>query len=120
VIFLKKYLRRVLSRTCERIKVVKIIVSDGCSGCETCVNNCPSSVYEIKNGKSVPVRVEDCIVCRTCESQCPEGAIQVIEVEMEPAKVELPKVEEAEKKPSKKTKKKTSPKTARTKKRSSN
>jgi len=99
--------------------VVKIIVSDGCSGCGTCVNNCPSSVYEIKNGKSVPVRVEDCILCRTCESQCPEGAIQVIEVEIEPARVEPPKVVETKKKPGKKTKKKTSPKTARSKKKSS-
>jgi len=92
--------------------VVKIIVSPKCTGCETCVNNCPSSVYDIKNGKSVPARVEDCIVCRTCESQCPEGAIQVIEVEMEPAKVEKPKVIDKKKK----TKKKTSLKTPRAKK----
>ncbi|HEX9262345.1 MAG TPA: 4Fe-4S dicluster domain-containing protein [Candidatus Bathyarchaeia archaeon] len=84
--------------------MVKITVSPNCTGCETCVNNCPASVYEIKNGKSVPVRVEDCILCRTCESQCPEGAIQVIEVEIEPAKVEPPKAKEAKKKPSKKTK----------------
>lgn len=97
--------------------MVKIIVSDACSGCETCVNNCPASVYEIKNGKSVPVRVEDCILCRTCESQCPEGAIQVIEFEIEPSKVEPPKVEEAKKKPRKKTtKKKTTPKPPRSKK----
>jgi len=61
--------------------VVKIIVSSKCTGCETCVNNCPASVYEIKDGKSLPVRVEECILCRTCESNCPEGAIQVIEVE---------------------------------------
>jgi len=71
--------------------VVKIIVDSKCTGCETCVNNCPAGVYEIKDGKSVPVRVEECILCRTCESQCPEGAIQVIEVELEPAKVETPK-----------------------------
>jgi len=79
-------------------KVVKIIVDSKCTGCETCVNNCPANVYEIQEGKSVPVRVEDCILCRTCESQCPEGAIQVIEVEIEPAKEHIPKVETPKKK----------------------
>ncbi len=78
----KKYLRQVLLGTCGMAKVVKIIVDSKCTGCETCVNNCPVGVYEIKDGKSVPVRVEECILCRTCESQCPEGAIQVIEVEL--------------------------------------
>ena len=85
------------------IKVVKIIVDSKCTGCETCVNFCPSSVYEIRDGKSVPARVEDCILCRTCESQCPEGAIQVLEAEIEPAKAEPPKVEAAKKKIKKKS-----------------
>ncbi len=73
--------------------MVKIIVDSKCAGCETCVNSCPASVYEMIGGKSVPVRVEDCIVCRTCESQCPEGAIQVLEVEAEPVEAEPAKVE---------------------------
>ena len=59
--------------------MVEIKVSEKCNGCETCVNVCPVSVYEMKDGKSVPVRASDCIVCRTCESSCPQGAIQVIE-----------------------------------------
>jgi len=96
------------------VKVVKIIVDARCTGCETCVNNCPASVYEIKNGKSVPLRVEDCILCRTCESRCPEGAIQVIEVEIEPAEVMPKKVEVTKRKT-----KKTSPKPAKSKKKSS-
>ena len=58
------------------VRVVKIIVDSKCTGCETCVNNCPAGVYELEDGKSVPVRVEECILCRTCESNCPEGAIQ--------------------------------------------
>jgi len=49
------------------------------TGCETCVDTCPVGVYEMKDGKSVPVNVEDCITCRACEMECPEGAIQVIE-----------------------------------------
>jgi len=60
--------------------MVKVIVDSAkCNGDETCVNTCPVSVFEMKDGKSVPVKVEDCLICRACEAQCPTGAIQVIE-----------------------------------------
>ncbi len=97
------------------IKVVKIIVDSKCVGCETCVNNCPANVYEMKDGKSVPIRVEDCILCRTCESQCPEGAIQVVEVETESEKV-VPLKAEA---PCSKTKRKLALKPTKSKRKSS-
>lgn len=60
--------------------MVKIVVdNDKCNGCETCVNTCPVGIYEVKDGKSSPLNVEECLVCRACEAQCPTGAIQVIE-----------------------------------------
>lgn len=60
--------------------MVEIIVdSNLCTGCETCVDVCPVEVFEIKDGKSVPVNADECVICRACEAQCPEGAIQVIE-----------------------------------------
>jgi NAD-dependent dihydropyrimidine dehydrogenase PreA subunit len=61
-------------------QMVKIIVNnEKCTGCATCVETCPVSVYEIRDKKSVPVKPEECLVCRACEVQCSEGAIQVIE-----------------------------------------
>jgi NAD-dependent dihydropyrimidine dehydrogenase PreA subunit len=61
-------------------KMVKIVVDhDKCTGCSTCVDTCPVGVFEVKDGKSVPVKPDECLVCRACEVQCSENAIQVIE-----------------------------------------
>jgi NAD-dependent dihydropyrimidine dehydrogenase PreA subunit len=60
--------------------MVKIVVdNDKCTGCSTCVDTCPVGVYQLENGKSVPIKPDECLVCRACEVQCTEGAIQVIE-----------------------------------------
>jgi 2-oxoglutarate ferredoxin oxidoreductase subunit delta len=60
--------------------MVKIIVDNHkCSGCSTCVEVCPVSVYELKNEKAVAAKPEECLVCRACEVQCPENAIQIVE-----------------------------------------
>jgi NAD-dependent dihydropyrimidine dehydrogenase PreA subunit len=61
-------------------KMVRIVVdNDKCTGCSTCVDTCPVGVFEVKNGKSIPVKPEECLVCRACEVQCSESAIQVVE-----------------------------------------
>jgi NAD-dependent dihydropyrimidine dehydrogenase PreA subunit len=60
--------------------MVKIVVNnEKCNGCSTCADTCPVGVYEIKDGKSVAAKPDECLVCRACEVQCPESAIQVIE-----------------------------------------
>ncbi len=48
-----------------------------CKGAGTCAEVCPTNVLEIKDGKSVVARPEDCIECRACEASCPHAAIQV-------------------------------------------
>jgi NAD-dependent dihydropyrimidine dehydrogenase PreA subunit len=57
-----------------------------CTGCGTCVDNCPVLVFELQDlgdypdsKKAVPVRADDCIDCMTCTSLCPTGAIIVEE-----------------------------------------
>lgn len=53
---------------------------DKCTGCEECVNACPSQVLEIVDNKSEPVEMDECLGCETCVEVCPEGAITVTEV----------------------------------------
>ncbi len=46
-----------------------------CIGCGACISVCPVGVYELKDGKSVPVNIKKCIECRACEAACPVAAI---------------------------------------------
>lgn len=59
------------------------IDAEKCTGCGTCVENCPVTVLEIqeKGGKKVAVikNIDECIICRVCESTCDEQAITIIE-----------------------------------------
>ena len=52
---------------------------DKCEGEGICVDVCPVEVFEVKDGKSIVVNLDECIVCRACETQCPEMAIEIIE-----------------------------------------
>ena len=56
-----------------------LIDNEKCTGCGTCVDICPVTVFEMKEEKSVPIKIDECILCRACEVQCPENAIQIIE-----------------------------------------
>ncbi len=48
---------------------------DTCVGCGECVDICPADVYELQDGKSVPVRMEDCVNCCSCVEVCPTNSI---------------------------------------------
>jgi len=51
-----------------------------CIGCEECVDVCPVDVYEMQDGKSVPVNGEECLGCESCIEVCEQEAITVSEV----------------------------------------
>jgi 4Fe-4S ferredoxin len=55
-----------------------------CSGKGTCVEVCPTAVFELQELvehpetlKAVPVRMEECILCMKCVSACIEDAITI-------------------------------------------
>jgi NAD-dependent dihydropyrimidine dehydrogenase PreA subunit len=50
--------------------------NDKCKGHGTCVDECPSEVFELQDGKTVPVQIDACIECCACVEGCPEGAIE--------------------------------------------
>ena len=56
-----------------------IVNAEKCEGCEECVDVCPVDVFEIQDGKSIPVNAEECLGCESCVEVCEPGAITVEE-----------------------------------------
>jgi NAD-dependent dihydropyrimidine dehydrogenase PreA subunit len=48
---------------------------DLCKGAAECVKVCPSSVYEIFDGKINAENIGACIECGACQGTCPHNAI---------------------------------------------
>jgi NAD-dependent dihydropyrimidine dehydrogenase PreA subunit len=48
-----------------------------CTGCGSCVQVCPVSVFKMKGKKSTVADPGACIGCRACEASCPASAIKV-------------------------------------------
>lgn len=51
-----------------------IINKDACTGCETCVSECPAEAITMKNEKA-EVITELCVDCGSCVDVCPAEAI---------------------------------------------
>jgi len=54
--------------------MVAIINKDACTGCETCVDECPAAAIEMVDGKAV-VTDDLCVDCGSCVDVCPAEAI---------------------------------------------
>ena len=50
---------------------------EACVGCGLCESFCPTEVYEMQDGKPVPVHTQECWGCETCSGNCPANAITV-------------------------------------------
>lgn len=49
---------------------------DKCVGHGNCVGECPSDVFELINGKSACIAIDDCVDCCACVDACPENSIR--------------------------------------------
>jgi Na+-translocating ferredoxin:NAD+ oxidoreductase RNF subunit RnfB len=60
--------------------VQPVVDRNKCEGCEECLNNCPVSAFQMKDGKADPYQAELCEGCETCISVCTTGAVSLKEV----------------------------------------
>lgn len=51
-----------------------IIDKEKCTGCETCVDECPAAAITMENDKAV-VNNDLCVDCGSCVDVCPAEAI---------------------------------------------
>lgn len=59
----------------------KVIVNEKiCTGCEECVEACTVEVFEVRDGRSVPVSIQKCLGCKSCIMVCERKAITVEEL----------------------------------------
>ncbi|MBI3873132.1 MAG: 4Fe-4S dicluster domain-containing protein [candidate division Zixibacteria bacterium] len=75
----------------KRPKLMAVIVEEGCTGCEVCIDFCPvpDCIVTIPGpdtanpGFNQTVRVVDdlCIGCRLCEKNCPWETIDMVPIE---------------------------------------
>lgn len=57
-------------------ELVAIIDTNKCTGCETCVSECPASAIAMDNDKA-KVDKDMCVDCQTCVDVCPSEAIHM-------------------------------------------
>jgi len=52
------------------------VSEEKCTGCESCIAECPSEAIDMVGNKAV-VDVENCIDCGACVDACPEETISM-------------------------------------------
>lgn len=53
-----------------------VVDAEKCTGCETCVDECPVEAIVMKDGVAV-VKKDDCVDCGACVDACPVEAIEM-------------------------------------------
>jgi len=56
--------------------MVAVVDADMCTGCETCVDTCPSEAIHMEDGIAV-VDADLCVDCEACVDECPAEAIHM-------------------------------------------
>ena len=52
------------------------IDKETCTGCEACIDSCPSEAIVMEDGKAVVIE-DNCVDCAVCVDECPVEAISM-------------------------------------------
>ncbi len=55
-----------------------LVDQEKCTGCEACVDACPTEAINMIDGKAF-VTVDECTDCEACVEECPEDAIEMVD-----------------------------------------
>ena len=50
--------------------------AEKCTGCESCIDACPSEAIKMEEGKAV-IDADTCVDCGVCVDECPVEAISM-------------------------------------------
>lgn len=68
--------------------MIALILEDRCTGCNACVDVCPTDVLDTKGDVPVIARIDDCQTCYMCELYCAQDAIYVAPDQFAPEAVD--------------------------------
>jgi thioredoxin reductase/ferredoxin len=82
-------------RAASRLEpLIHAINDDRCTGCDACINVCPTDVLELVSNKSRVARFDDCIQCEMCHAVCPTQALVMYPESKSPPPIFLPTLDE--------------------------
>ena len=89
--------RRRSQRTADKARArvrrwIHAINLDRCTGCEACIEVCPTYVLELVEHKAQVARQETCIECRQCAQACPTSALVMHRQGEEPPTLRTPDI----------------------------
>jgi NAD-dependent dihydropyrimidine dehydrogenase PreA subunit len=57
--------------------MVAKVNADICTGCGTCVDECPAAAISLNEDDIAVVDESECLDCGACEDACPNNAIKI-------------------------------------------
>lgn len=57
--------------------MVAKINADSCTGCGSCIDECPAAAISLNEDDIACVNEDDCLSCGVCEDACPNKAITI-------------------------------------------